>query len=134
MSEPTEVNYKETKCTVGLFCEDPFFKGVDGGGGEGRELDAEIPMWGFPYIATAGYTPVFSRYSYGEYVWFDNDGDVDATFNIRIKFDGTVVNPTIWQGYRDAGVKFELKGTFVSGDEVFVDFDKQILLKNGVSA
>lgn len=98
-----------------------------------QDISSITAMWGFPFIATDSYSPVFSRFSFGDYVWFPNNGDVDTTFKATLRFIGTATNPAIYQGYRDQGVVFKLDGTFDKGDTVIIDFEHATCTKNGVN-
>ncbi|MDO5329003.1 MAG: phage tail family protein [Coriobacteriia bacterium] len=127
-AEPTDTNGKYTKCTVGIFCEDPFFNSMEE---EWNDLQKIKPMFGFPYISTEEHPSVMSVYVFGEYVRFENNGDVDTSFAVFLYFTGNVTNPVIYQGYREH--KFQLNGTFTEDDIVFIDFDTATVYKNGVS-
>lgn len=125
---PTKGNYIYTPFDVSVFCENPMFNGSDS---FVNDLSAITKRWGFPYIATERYTPIFSVFSYGEYVWFDNEGEEDTTFKAKFTFDSVVSEPVITQGYNDA--HFKLTGTFIKGDVVEIDFATKKIELNGVN-
>lgn len=125
---PAKNVFEKIECTVGLFCEDPFFNSMED---KYKNLQEIQPMAGWPYMVSADNKQVYSKYVFGQYVRFDNDGDMDVKFACYMYFTGTVVNPVLYQGYRDK--KFQLKDTFTENDIVFIDFDTMICLKNDQS-
>lgn len=126
---PTQSPYPITKCAVGLFCEDPFFKDVKN---ETKDLNPTTPRWGFPFIAHANYKPVFSCFGASKYTWFDNDGDVDVPFKAYVNFAVSTTGLKIVQGYNEK--VFQFNKTFSEGDALEIDFDKATVLLNGSNA
>lgn len=127
-SLPSENTYKKLECKVGFFCEDPFFRNMDY---FYKDLQTVEPRWHFPFVSTVDNPSVFSIFSFGKYIWFDNDGDEETQFTAILYFTDEVVDPVIYQGFQDANKFFKLKGTFTENDIVIIDFDYKVLTLNG---
>lgn len=123
---PAENIHRPMKLTVKFYCADGFLRSVDD---YGRDIASISPGFGFPYMeATSPLIPVYaSLYDFNREVTLVNDGDVVTYPRVTIDFTGNVVNPKV---YKDS-YYIRVLGTFVSGDEVEVDFENCTIYKNG---
>ena len=75
-----------------FLCPGAYWQSVDD---FGKDIAAETPRWGFPYMDNPTYGTLVSVYNFGRAVTFDYDGDVPAYPVYTLTASSEVLNPKI---------------------------------------
>lgn len=81
--------------TVSFLCVEPYLLSVDD---FGRDIAADEPRWGWPYMDNLTYKTIVSKFAYSGSVHIDYDGDAEADLRMTLSAAGKVVNPKILKG------------------------------------
>lgn len=136
--------YQPCSISWTILCQMPYLQSESD---FGRDIAAIEPKFGFPFTSAIDRVGSDSKlahqqgfytgkYTFGDTVVIDNDGDADAWPRVSIKASGTVVNPRIRVANQGSEGFVMVNVTMTDGDELTLDFESRPpkVLLNGQNA